>query len=74
MGRADDDPGSRQACRGLGRDGADAVRDAEVEQLHAVRGQEHVRWFEVAMYEAPFVKSLQRAQEPERDLRRLSSG
>ena len=74
MGRADDDPGSRQTCRSLGRDGADAVRDAEVEQLDAVRGQEHVRWFEVAMYETAFVQGLQCAQETERDLRRLSSG
>ena len=46
-------------------------RQAEVEQLHAVRREEHVRRLEVAMDDAAGVQRRQRREHAEADRHRL---
>ena len=47
-------------------------REAEVEQLHAVRRQEHVRRLEIAMDDAARVQRRERGQHAEADRHRLA--
>ena len=46
-------------------------RQAEVEQLHAVRGQEHVGGLQVAMHDAARVQRRERGEHAEADRHRL---
>ena len=52
------------ACRGR-------PRQTEVEQLHAVRSEEDVRGFQVAMHHAPAMQRLECGQDSQRNLDRL---
>ena len=43
------------------------ARQTEIEQLHAVPREEHVRWLEIAMDDAPRVERRERRQDAEAD-------
>jgi hypothetical protein len=62
-------PGQRQLC--LHRAGVDLPRKAEIEQLHTVRREEHIRWLHVSVHEAAAVQQRQRRQNRRRRLDRL---
>ena len=69
--RAHDHSGPRDVGGRAGRAVQLGTGQAEVEQLHAVRRQEHVRRFEVAMDDAARVQRRERGQNLEADRDRL---
>ena len=64
--RPHDHPRPRQLCRRINGHVESRPRQTEIEQLHTVLGQEHIRRFEIAMHDAAGVERRQRRQDAQR--------
>jgi hypothetical protein len=73
VGRADDGAREREVRLGGTTGGGNWPRESEIEQLHAVRCEEHVRGFQIAMHEASAMQRLERGQNRQRDLNRFGA-
>jgi hypothetical protein len=69
--RAHHDTGACQSSRDVERATELRPREPEIQQLHAMHGQEDVGWLQVAMHDAAGVQRREGGQDAERDRHRL---